>query len=99
MGYLSSAQIQDRIAYEGDNTTDVYSHDLGFVAHFEGGALEGFTVLAGGSLGQTTVCAQVIPGWPIRLVSFRPIYSWIRRRRQCRSVAISATARTVVWRA
>jgi sulfite reductase (ferredoxin) len=40
-------------AYEGDNTTDIYSHDLGFVAHFEGGALAGFTVLAGGSLGQS----------------------------------------------
>jgi sulfite reductase (ferredoxin) len=40
-------------AHEGDNTTDIYSHDLGFVAHFEGGALAGFTVLAGGSLGQS----------------------------------------------
>jgi len=40
-------------AYEGDNTTDIYSHDLGFVAHFEGGALAGFTLLAGGSLGQS----------------------------------------------
>src|SRR5204863_4611321 len=40
-------------AYEGDNTTDIYSHDLGFVEHFEGGALAGFTVLAGGSLGQS----------------------------------------------
>jgi len=40
-------------AYEGDNTTDIYSHDLGFVAHFDGGALAGFTVLAGGSLGQS----------------------------------------------
>ena len=40
-------------AYEGENTTDIYSHDLGFVAHFEGGALAGFTLLAGGSLGQS----------------------------------------------
>jgi sulfite reductase (ferredoxin) len=40
-------------AYEGDNTTDIYSHDLGFVAHFDRGVLAGFTVLAGGSLGQS----------------------------------------------
>ena len=40
-------------AYEGENTTDIYSHDLGFVAHFEGGRLAGFTLLAGGGLGQS----------------------------------------------
>ena len=40
-------------AYEGENTTDIYSHDLGFVAHFDGGVLAGFTLLAGGSLGQS----------------------------------------------
>jgi sulfite reductase (ferredoxin) len=41
-------------AYQGDNTTDIYSHDLGFVAHFDSGLLAGFTLLAGGSLGQST---------------------------------------------
>jgi len=40
-------------AYEGENTTDIHSHDLGFVAHFNGSLLEGFTMLAGGSLGQS----------------------------------------------
>ena len=40
-------------AHEGDNTTDIYSHDLGFVAHSEAGELAGFTMLAGGSLGQS----------------------------------------------
>ncbi|HEY1336721.1 MAG TPA: NADPH-dependent assimilatory sulfite reductase hemoprotein subunit [Bryobacteraceae bacterium] len=40
-------------AHEGDNTTDIYSHDLGFVAHSDSGALAGFTMLAGGSLGQS----------------------------------------------
>lgn len=39
-------------AFPGDNTTDIYSDDVGFVAHFEAGALAGFTVLAGGGLGQ-----------------------------------------------
>lgn len=39
--------------YEGENTVDIYSHDLGFVSHFEGGTLAGFTLLAGGGLGMT----------------------------------------------
>lgn len=38
---------------EGDNTVDIYSEDLGFVAHIAGGEVEGFTVLAGGGMGQT----------------------------------------------
>ena len=40
-------------AYEGENTTDIYSNDLGFVTHFEAGTLAGFTLLAGGGLGQS----------------------------------------------
>lgn len=39
--------------FEGDNTIDVYSNDLGFVAHYKGGELEGFTVVAGGGMGQS----------------------------------------------
>jgi sulfite reductase (ferredoxin) len=38
---------------EGDNTVDIYSDDLGFVAHFENGEVCGFTFLAGGGMGQT----------------------------------------------
>src|SRR5262249_10944347 len=37
-------------AMEGENTTDIFSHDLGFVAHCRGGVISGFTVLAGGGL-------------------------------------------------
>ena len=48
-------------AYEGENTTDVYSHDLGFVAHFDGGTLTGFTLLAGGSLGQSNGVSATHP--------------------------------------
>src|SRR5262245_22566172 len=48
-------------AYEGENTTDIYSHDLGFVAHFDDGALAGFTVLAGGSLGQSNGLSATHP--------------------------------------
>jgi len=40
-------------AYEGENTTDIYSHDLGFIAHVNAGRLEGFTLLAGGGLGRS----------------------------------------------
>lgn len=40
-------------AYAGENTTDIYSNDLGFVPHFEGGELVGFTLLAGGGMGQS----------------------------------------------
>ncbi len=39
--------------YEGENLIDIYSNDLGFVPHVEGGALVGFTVLAGGGMGQS----------------------------------------------
>jgi sulfite reductase (ferredoxin) len=49
-------------AYEGENTTDIYSHDLGFVAHFNNGVLEGFTLLAGGSLGQSNGVRQPSAG-------------------------------------
>lgn len=38
---------------EGDNTVDIYSDDLGFVAHMEHGEVAGFTFLAGGGMGQT----------------------------------------------
>jgi sulfite reductase (ferredoxin) len=48
-------------AQEGENTADIYSHDLGFVAHFDGGVLAGFTVLAGGSLGQSNGVSATHP--------------------------------------
>src|SRR5262249_2704587 len=40
-------------AHEGENTTDIYSHDLGFVAHFDSSLLAGFTMLARAGLGQS----------------------------------------------
>lgn len=48
-------------AYEGENTTDIYSQDLGFVGHFAQGELEGFTVTAGGGLGQSNGVKQSHP--------------------------------------
>jgi sulfite reductase beta subunit-like hemoprotein len=50
-------------AVEGDNTTDIHIHDCGFVAHFEGRELLGFTALAGGGMGQS----NGIPGTYPRL--------------------------------
>ncbi|MCU0226051.1 MAG: NADPH-dependent assimilatory sulfite reductase hemoprotein subunit [Bryobacterales bacterium] len=40
-------------AYPGDNTSDIYANDVGIVPHFEGGGLLGFTILAGGGMGQS----------------------------------------------
>jgi sulfite reductase (ferredoxin) len=48
-------------AFAGDNTTDIYSHDLGYVAHFEQGTLLGFTLLAGGGMGQTNNMKATFP--------------------------------------
>ncbi len=40
-------------AFPGENLIDIYSNDLGFVPHVEEGRLAGFTVLAGGGMGQS----------------------------------------------
>lgn len=39
--------------FEGDNTVDVYANDIGIVPHFKDGLLEGYTILAGGGMGQS----------------------------------------------
>lgn len=40
-------------AFPGDNTTDIYANDVGIVPEYEGGRLAGFTILAGGGMGQS----------------------------------------------
>lgn len=40
-------------AFPGDNTTDIYSNDIGIVPSYQDGKLEGFTILAGGGMGQS----------------------------------------------
>jgi len=47
--------------HEGNNTADVYANDLGFVAHSSGGELAGFTVLAGGGMGQSNGVKESFP--------------------------------------
>jgi sulfite reductase (ferredoxin) len=39
--------------FPGDNTTDVYANDIGVVPYYESGKLSGFTILAGGGMGQS----------------------------------------------
>jgi sulfite reductase (ferredoxin) len=46
-------KFKSGLAIEGDNCIDVYSQDIGMVAHVEGGRLVGFTVLVGGGMGMT----------------------------------------------
>ena len=40
-------------AFPGDNTTDVYANDIGIVPQYEFNKLSGFTILAGGGMGQS----------------------------------------------
>ena len=40
-------------AFPGDNTTDLYSNDIGIVPRYEANQLTGFTILAGGGMGQS----------------------------------------------
>lgn len=39
--------------FQGDNTTDAYANDIGIVARYSDGSLRGFTILAGGGMGQS----------------------------------------------
>jgi sulfite reductase (ferredoxin) len=49
------------VSLPGDNCIDVYTQDIGFVAVLDGGALVGYTVLAGGGLGMTHGKATTYP--------------------------------------
>ncbi|HSU32221.1 MAG TPA: NADPH-dependent assimilatory sulfite reductase hemoprotein subunit [Bryobacteraceae bacterium] len=40
-------------AFPGDNTTDLYSNDIGVVPQYEANQLVGYTILAGGGMGQS----------------------------------------------
>ncbi|MCF8565525.1 NADPH-dependent assimilatory sulfite reductase hemoprotein subunit [Alicyclobacillus tolerans] len=47
--------------YEGDNCADVYSNDLGIVAHVEDGEVAGYTLLIGGGMGRTASDENTYP--------------------------------------
>lgn len=40
-------------AFPGVNTTDIYANDIGVVPHFADGQIAGYTILAGGGMGQS----------------------------------------------
>ncbi len=46
-------KFKSALVVEGDNCIDVYSNDIGMVAHIGDGKLEGFTFLVGGGMGMT----------------------------------------------
>ncbi len=46
-------KFKTALVVEGDNCIDVYSNDVGIVAHIGSGKLEGFTFLVGGGMGMT----------------------------------------------
>src|SRR5579875_3495968 len=48
-------------AVEGDNCSDVYSNDLGMVAHPDGDSVAGYTLLIGGSMGRTATDKNTYP--------------------------------------
>jgi sulfite reductase (ferredoxin) len=48
-------------SHTGENTVDVYANDVGFVAHSEDGKVRGFTVLAGGGMGQSNGVKDSFP--------------------------------------
>ncbi|GMA50642.1 sulfite reductase subunit beta [Alicyclobacillus contaminans] len=57
--------------YEGDNCCDVYSHDIGVVAHRDGDAVAGYTLIVGGGMGRTASDKNTHPalGQPLAFVT------------------------------
>ncbi|MBX3427395.1 MAG: NADPH-dependent assimilatory sulfite reductase hemoprotein subunit [Pirellulales bacterium] len=49
------------VGLPGDNSADVYSQDLGFLAIVEGGQVVGYNVLVGGGFGTTPSAAKTFP--------------------------------------
>ena len=54
-------KFKSGLAIEGDNCIDVYSQDIGMVAHLDGQQLAGFTMLVGGGMGKTHTDADTHP--------------------------------------
>ncbi len=60
------------VAFPGDNCIDVYTQDIGLVAHLEHEQLSGFTVLVGGGMGMTHGKAETFPRLATPLCSAAP---------------------------
>lgn len=59
------------IVVAGDNCIDVYTQDIGLVAHFDGEEIEGYTVIVGGGLGMTHGKENTYPraGTPLAFIA------------------------------
>lgn len=60
------------VAVEGDNCIDVYTQDIGFVAHAGRDGVSGFTVLVGGGLGSTHGKSETYPRLATPLCHIEP---------------------------
>ncbi len=49
------------VALDTDNCIDIYTQDIGYVAHVENGAIFGYTLLVGGGMGATHGKAETYP--------------------------------------
>ena len=54
-------KFKTAFALPGDNCTDVFANDLGFLAVIEAGKLVGYNVVVGGGLGTTPSAAKTFP--------------------------------------
>ncbi|KRW92673.1 sulfite reductase [Alicyclobacillus tengchongensis] len=48
-------------AYEGDNCADIYSNDIGLIAHRDGDQVAGYTLVIGGGMGRPASDKQTAP--------------------------------------
>ncbi|HTI51973.1 MAG TPA: NADPH-dependent assimilatory sulfite reductase hemoprotein subunit, partial [Planctomycetaceae bacterium] len=54
-------KFKTAIALPEDNCIDIYSNDLGFLAHVENGRIAGYDVLVGGGMGMTPSAKKTFP--------------------------------------
>jgi sulfite reductase (ferredoxin) len=61
------------IAAPGDNCIDVYTHDLGLIPVVQGGVLDGFNLLVGGSMGMARHTPDAFPRLAAPLAFMTPL--------------------------
>lgn len=54
-------KFKTAVALPEDNCIDIYSNDLGFLAHVENGRIAGYDVLVGGGMGMTPSAKKTFP--------------------------------------
>lgn len=58
--------------YEGDNSADIYSNDIGIVAHRDGDDVAGYTLVIGGGMGRIASDKKTHPQLALPLCFVRP---------------------------